>query len=129
MGAVRDDPGGEADEQGARERDQAANDEHPWKALAEEEAGEYSDQDRRELDEHGGSAGVDRLLARIEGDAIDREPSDSDQRGECPFPRGHTDELAADHHGAEREACHEQPAETKGSRADVVCRVPDHDES
>ena len=85
--------GGEADEQGARERDQAANDEHPWKALAEEEAGEYADEDRRELDEHGGSAGVDSLFAGIECDAVDREPGDSDQRGERPFPGGHTDRV------------------------------------
>ena len=32
-----------------------------------------------ELDEHRGGAGVDSLFAGIEGDAVDREPGDSDQ--------------------------------------------------
>ena len=44
--------GGKSDDQSAGERDQAADDQHPWKALAEQDAGEYADQDRCELDEH-----------------------------------------------------------------------------
>ena len=118
---------GEADDQGARERDQAADDQHPRKALAEEDAGEYADEDRCELDEHRGGAGVDMLLAGIEGDAVDREPGNSDQRGERPLSVAHADELAADHHGAEGKAAYQQAAQAEGARADVVSRVPDDD--
>ena len=105
-----------------------ADDEHPRKAFAEKEAGEYADEDWRELDEHGSSASVDSLLASIERDAVDREPGDSDQCGERPLPGCHTDQLAADHHGAEGDAGYEQPSEGEGTRTYVVCRIADHDE-
>jgi hypothetical protein len=68
------------------------------------------------------------LLASIERNAVNREPGDSNQRGEGPLPRAHTDKLAADHHDAEGETGHEQSAEAEGTRTDVVSRVPDHDE-
>ena len=90
-------------------------------------AGEYADEDRRQLDEHRGGAGVDSLFAGIERDAVDREPGDSDQRGERPLPgvirtslRPIIMALRA------RLATSSRPR--LRAPADVVSRIPDHDE-
>ena len=97
------------------------------KALTEEEAGEYADEDRCELDEHRGGAGVDMLLTGIEGNAVDREPGNSDQGGERTLSGAHPDQPPTEHHRAQGEAGHQQPTEAEGTRADVVSRIPDHD--
>ena len=75
--------------------------------MAEEDARKHANQNWRELNQHRSRTSVDVLLAGIQGDAVGSEPGDAYHSRQCPFTGGHPDQLAADHHGAERDAGHE----------------------
>ena len=64
----------------AGERDQTAGEQSGREALAEDEAGEDRDQDRPDVDQHGGGAGVDPRLGGIQRDVVEPEPEDATNR-------------------------------------------------
>jgi RimJ/RimL family protein N-acetyltransferase len=73
-----------ADDHNTREGDAAADDQLTREPLAQQPAGQHRDQDRPDVDEHGGGAGVDASLGRVERHVVDAEPPEAaDQQ---PWP-------------------------------------------
>src|SRR5438552_3288855 len=67
---------GDRDHDDASEGDDAAEEERARKALGEDDARERRDEDRADVDEHGGSACVDAAFARVQGDVVGAEPQE-----------------------------------------------------
>ncbi len=120
--------GRDADDDRSGERHQSADHQHPGEALPQQESGEHADQDRGELDQHGGGAGIDVLLTGIQRDVVDAEPGDPDQRDQRPFAAGHLHPLLADHQSAQHHGRDDQPAEAQRAGRDVAGDEPDHHE-
>ena len=84
------------------------------------------DQHRRDLDQHHGGAGVDVLLAGVEGDVVDAEPQHADHHDRDPLAAGRAGQPAAERDHAEAERADERagPATaTPGEKSSARWRI------
>jgi hypothetical protein len=118
----------ESDDDRTGEGDRAAGQQPPGESLAQEEPAEDRDEDRADVDQHGGRAGVHLVLRGIERQAVERLPEDAtgdDRRDRAPRRHGR----AADQdHQPEGQAADQQTAEGQGGRRQVGRDRTDPDE-
>ena len=80
----------------AGEGDGAADDQRAREALAEQQPGEQREDQRPDVDQHRGGAGVDPLLGGVERDVVDAEPEQAADEQQRPVAPGRPAAAAAD---------------------------------
>ena len=97
--------------------------------LAEEDGGEQRHDDRTDLHDERGRAGVDAALGLVEGEVVDAEPAHAAEQEQRPVTAGRPGARPAEDEHPERDGRDEQPAQRQRPGRHVASEVPDRDES
>ena len=120
---------GGADQDDAGEREGQSDREVRRELLAEEHRRQHRDQDRRDLEQHRGRAGVHVVLALVQRHVVDAEPQHPDRHDRDPLAPGRPGHpLGHRRHHAERDRAHEQATERERAGREVLAEVPDRHE-
>jgi hypothetical protein len=71
---------GQADQGGAGEGHDAANQQQAGKALRQQQPGQDGDEDRTNIDQHRGDTGVEVSLSGVQGHVVQAEPQQPAER-------------------------------------------------
>jgi hypothetical protein len=96
--------------------------------FAEQGAGKEGDQDRPDVDEHRGGAGVDSPLARVQGDVVGGEPEEAAETDQRQVARARERLPPCEDEQPEDQAADEEPAERERRGREVVACGSDPDE-
>lgn len=111
------------------ERDGGTDQQPARKALAQHDAGQQSNQDRADVDQHGCRPGVEVLLGRIECDVVDGEPGHAAHAQQHPLPAvGSHPPPACQQQRTERSRAECQPSEGERAGGEGLTGPADHHE-
>ena len=116
------------DQGDAAERQREADGEVRREALGQEHRRQQRDQHGGDLDEHHGGAGVDVLLAGVEGDVVDAEPEHADGHDRDPLTAGRPGHAATEGDDAEAQRADQEPPQGQRAGLEGAREVPDRHE-
>ena len=117
-----------ADQRRAGEGHDAPHQQQTRKPLAQDQTGQDGDEDRPDVDQQRGDAGIERVLGGVQRDVVDGEPQDPAEDDSAPRPP-RRQRLAPDQHQQPQgEAADQEPAERERAGLKAAPGVADPDE-
>jgi hypothetical protein len=120
--------GRQPDDRDAGERDRATRHQRAGEALAQQPAGEQRDQDRADVDEHRGRAGIHSPLGLVQRDVVDPEPQHAAHHQPRQIAPRRQRFAADEHDDPEDHAADQQPPERQRAPGQLLTGRPDPDE-